>query len=88
MKDEMILINKEGKRVNYHILFSFENNENKYTYIAYTDISYEKDGNIKIYYAKYNKKNKSKIEQIDSQEEINFMIEITKKFTEEMKKIN
>lgn len=88
MKEEIILTNKEGKRLRYHILFSFEKNENKYTYIAYTDFSYEEDGNMRIYYGRYSKRDKSKIEQLDSQEEIDFMVDITKTFVEEMRKIN
>lgn len=88
MKEEIILTNKEGKRLKYHILFSFVKNENNYTYIAYTDFSYGENGNMRIYYGRYSKQNKSEIEQIESQEEIDFMIDITKTFVEEMRKIN
>ena len=52
MKDEIMtfkVTNDEGKEVECEVLFTFESDETKKTYIVYTDNSLDKDGNTRVY---------------------------------------
>lgn len=47
------LINDEGKEVKYDVLFTFDSDDTKKSYIAYTDNTYDEDGNISVYASTY-----------------------------------
>ena len=47
------LINDEGKEVKYDVLFTFDSDETKKSYIAYTDNTYDEEGNISVYASTY-----------------------------------
>ena len=57
MNEELMtfkVINDEGKEVECEVLFTFESDETKKTYIVYTDNSLDKDGNTRVYASTYN----------------------------------
>lgn len=47
------LINDEGKEVKYDVLFTFDSDDTKKSYIAYTDNTYDEEGNISVYASTY-----------------------------------
>jgi len=58
MNDEKMtfkVINEQGKEVECEVLFTFESDETKKSYIAYTDNTTDEKGNVKVYASVYNK---------------------------------
>ena len=47
------MLNEEGEEVKYDVLFTFDNEETNKSYIAYTDNTYDDDGNISVYASTY-----------------------------------
>jgi len=43
------IIDKNGKEVEFEVLFTFESDETKKNYMVYTDNTKDKDGNTKVY---------------------------------------
>lgn len=57
MKEERMtfkVTNDEGKEVECEALFTFESDETKKHYIAYTDNTTDEEGNIKVYASIFN----------------------------------
>ncbi len=48
------MINEDGIEVKYDVLFTFDNEENNKSYIAYTDNTFDDEGNISVYASIYN----------------------------------
>ncbi|MBE6147638.1 MAG: DUF1292 domain-containing protein [Firmicutes bacterium] len=48
------MITEDGQEITCNVLFTFDSEETKKSYIAYTDNTYEPDGSIKAYAAVYN----------------------------------
>ena len=48
------MLNEAGEEVKYDVLFTFDNEETNKSYIAYTDNTYDDDGNISVYASTYN----------------------------------
>lgn len=57
MKDEkkgiFTIVNDEGKEIECEVLFTFDSDETKKSYIVYTDNSLDEDGNTKVYASVY-----------------------------------
>lgn len=47
------VINDEGKETECEVLFTFDSDETKKSYIAYTDNTVDENGNIKVYASIY-----------------------------------
>lgn len=47
------MLNESGEEVKYDVLFTFDNEETNKSYIAYTDNTYDDDGNISVYASTY-----------------------------------
>lgn len=47
------MLNEAGEEVKYDVLFTFDNEETNKSYIAYTDNTYDDDGNISVYASTY-----------------------------------
>ena len=43
------IIDKNGKEIEFEVLFTFESDETKKNYMVYTDNTKDKDGNTKVY---------------------------------------
>lgn len=43
------VIDKEGKEIEFKVLFTFESDETKKNYMVYTDNSKDDEGNIRVY---------------------------------------
>lgn len=48
------VINEEGKETECEVLFTFDSDETKKSYIAYTDNTVDEEGNTKVYASIYN----------------------------------
>ena len=55
------LINDEGKEVKYDVLFTFDSDDTKKSYIAYTDNTYDEEGNISVYASTYDPNSKEMV---------------------------
>ena len=47
------MLNEAGEEVKYDVLFTFDNEETNKSYIAFTDNTYDDDGNISVYASTY-----------------------------------
>lgn len=47
------MLNEAGEEVKYDVLFTFDNEETNKSYIAYTDNTYDDDGDISVYASTY-----------------------------------
>ncbi len=47
------ITNEEGKEIEYEVLFTFDSEETKKSYMVYTDNSKDENGNIKVYASAY-----------------------------------
>ena len=73
MKD-IILLDKDGNKFDYKILFSFDIEKNNKTYIIYTDNSKDSDGKLNFYRACYLiNDNSHHLLPIETQEENNLI---------------
>ena len=59
-KNTFQVINDEGKEVTCEVLFTFDSDETKKSYIAYTDNTLDEVGNVKVYASIYDKNGESK----------------------------
>lgn len=69
-KNTFQVINDEGKEVTCEVLFTFDSDETKKSYIAYTDNTLDEVGNVKVYASIYDKTGESKeLSPIESDKE-------------------
>lgn len=59
-KNTFQVISDEGKEVTCEVLFTFDSDETKKSYIAYTDNTLDEVGNVKVYASIYDKTGESK----------------------------
>lgn len=73
MNEELMtfkVVNDEGKEVECEVLFTFESDETKKTYIVYTDNSVDEQGNTRVYASIYNPgENETKLLPITDEKE-------------------
>lgn len=48
------VIDKEGKEIEFEVLFTFESNETNKNYMVYTDNSKDEEGNIRVFASVFN----------------------------------
>lgn len=51
--NSFVMVNENGEEIKYDILFTFDNEETDKSYIAYTDNTYDNEGNISVYASTY-----------------------------------
>ncbi len=86
-KNSFTMINDNGEEVVFDVLFTFDNEETKNSYIVYTDNTKDETGNIKVYGSIYdpNDMNK-KFEEITTEKEWKVIETILGTIQEEVKK--
>ena len=52
-KNSFTMIDQDGKEIIYDVLFTFESDETKINYIAYTDNQLDGEGNLRVYASTY-----------------------------------
>lgn len=69
-KKSFTVINDEGKKVVCDVLFTFDSDETKKSYIVYTDNTKDKNGNVQVYASIYDPKEENpELKQIESDKE-------------------
>ena len=53
-KNTFTVINDEGKEIVCDVLFTFDSDETKKSYVVYTDNTKDEDGNIRVYASIFN----------------------------------
>lgn len=90
--NKFTVINDEGKQVECEVLFTFDSDETKKSYIVYTDNTQDEIGNIKVYASVYDPKNmsddKMKLDPIETEKEWNIIETILESLQEEANKDN
>lgn len=81
-KTNINIVNKDGKKMDYYILCTFDSKITSKSYMIYTDSS---NNYINIYYACYDKNNFSQLQPVETQEEITLMDDILSSLEEELK---
>ncbi len=81
------VINDEGKEIQCDILFTFDSEETKKSYIVYTDNSKDSEGNIQVYASIYDPKQENpRLEPIETDQEWKIIETILNTLQEEIKK--
>lgn len=81
------VINNEGKEITCDILFTFDSDETKKSYIVYTDNSKDESGNIQVYASIYDPKMENpKLDPIETDQEWKIIETILNTLQEEIKK--
>lgn len=80
-------INEQGVEVTCDILFTFDSEETKKSYVVYTDNSKDAEGNVQVFASVYhpNEQN-SKLEPIETEQEWKIIETILDTLQEEIKK--
>ncbi len=70
-KNQFTLIDEEGKKVVYDVLFTFDSEETNKSYIVYTDNTLDEEGNIQVFASNYQKGEgtTTKLEAIETEKE-------------------
>lgn len=80
------MVTQDGQEVTCNVLFTFDSEETKKSYIAYTDNTYEEDGSIKAYAAVYHPEDLNKgFEPIETEKEWKVVETILQTIQEEVR---
>ena len=86
-KKSFTVINDEGKEVVCDVLFTFDSDETKKSYIVYTDNTKDKNGNVQVYASIYDPKEENpELKQIESDKEWKVIETILQTLQEEVSK--
>lgn len=81
------VINDEGQEITCDILFTFDSEETKKSYIVYTDNSRDSEGNIQVFASIYDpKQDNPRLEPIESEQEWKIIETILNTLQDEIKK--
>ncbi len=90
--NKFTVINDEGKQIECEVLFTFDSDETKKSYIVYTDNTKDEIGNIKVYASIYDPNNmddtKMSLEPIETEKEWNIIETILDSLQEEANNTN
>ena len=84
VNNEKILIEIDGKQVEYDILFTFDCENTKKSYIGYTDNTISNNGRKTIYVSSYNPLSEEiELEDIKDQKELDMIQDVLNKIDSE-----
>lgn len=86
-KNTFTVIGEDGKKVLCNVLFTFDSDETKKSYIVYTDNTKDSKGNIQVYASIYNPKSVDDMEllPIETEKEWKVIETILESLQEEIK---
>lgn len=85
-KGKITLVNKEGKEVEFDVLFTFDSDDTKKSYIVYTDNSVDEAGNVRVYASIYDKTLENpELKEIETQQEWDVISDILNKLETKVK---
>ena len=76
------VIDKDGKEIEFEVLFTFESDETKKNYMVYTDNSTDEEGNVRVYASVF----KPDAEPVETEREWKIIETILDSIQEENKK--
>ena len=86
-ENKFTLIDENGVEKEYDVLFTYESEETKKHYIAYTDNSLDESGNVQVYASTYDPTNpNSRLDPIETKKEWKIVETILETLQEEVKK--
>lgn len=86
-KNTFKVINDEGQEILCDILFTFDSEETKKSYIVYTDNSRDSEGNIQVFASIYDpKQDNPRLEPIETEQEWKIIETILNTLQDEIKK--
>lgn len=86
-ENKFTLISEDGVETTYDVLFTYESEETKKHYIAYTDNTLDDKGNVQVYASIFDPTNpNSKLEAIETEKEWKIVETILETLQEEVKK--
>ena len=89
MENTFKIINDNGEEVMCDVLFTFDSEETKKSYIVYTDNSKDENGKIQVYASIYDPSDKSKkLEEIKTDREWQVVNTVLESIHEELNKNN
>ena len=68
-KNTFTVIGEDGRKVICNVLFTFDSDETKKSYIVYTDNTKDKNGNIQVYASIYNPNSTDEMELLPIESE-------------------
>ena len=81
--------NEEGKEVEYEVLFTFDSEETKKSYMVYTDDTKDEEGNVRVYASAFiPHEEETELLPIETDKELKIIDTILKELQEEAKGIN
>lgn len=87
LDNQKIQVEKEGKMVEYDVLFTFDSEDTMKSYIGYTDHSIAENGRKNIYVSSYNPFNpEGKLEDITDEAELEMINDVLIEIDEESTK--
>lgn len=88
-KNIFTVLNAEGKEITCEVLFTFDSEETKKSYMVYTDNTTDDEGNIKVYASIYNPQaENTELLPIETDREWKIVETILESIQEETKKEN
>ena len=86
-KNTFTVLNDEGKEITCDVLFTFDSDETKKSYIVYTDNTKDEKGNIQVYASIFDPKSEDQMEliPIESEKEWKVIEKILESLQEEIK---
>jgi len=86
-KNQFTVLNDDGVEKTFDVLFTFDNDETKKSYVIYTDNTVDGNGNVEVYASIYDPKDPhSKLEEIKTEKEWKIIETILSSIQEEIKK--
>lgn len=86
-ENKFTLIDDKGNETTYDVLFTYESEETKKHYIAYTDNSLDETGNVQVFASIFDPENpNSRLEPIETEKEWKIVETILETLQEEVKK--
>ncbi len=86
-KNTFTVINDEGREITCDVLFTFDSDETKKSYIVYTDNTKDKNGNIQVYASIYDPNSQDEMEllPIETEKEWKVIEKLLESIQEEIK---
>ena len=86
-KNQFKLIDEFGKETVYDVLFTFDNEETKKSYIVYTDNSTDDEGNVQVFASVYHpNEDETRLDPIETDREWKVIEQILSTIQEEVQK--
>ena len=84
LNNNLILTDKSGNESTYTVLFTFDSKTSEKSYVIYTDFSKDNNNCIKVWYSSYKQNDFSKLEPVETKEEIKLIDNILSSLEQKM----